>query len=57
MDSTYRPEAAGERERKRARTAKVDVSAVKLDTVALWKDWVAVLGLQFKGLRSLVDYY
>ncbi|CAE7814351.1 unnamed protein product [Symbiodinium sp. CCMP2456] len=53
LDSTHRPEASGERERKRARAVKVDVSAVKLDTVALWKDWVAVLGLQFKGLRKV----
>ena len=51
MDSTYRPEDPGERERKRARAAKVDVTALKLDNVALWKDWVAVLGLRFRGLR------
>ena len=54
IDSTYRPEDPGERERKRLKQEKVDMSAVKLDSVALWQDWVAVLGVHFKGLRILV---
>ncbi|CAE7335211.1 unnamed protein product [Symbiodinium sp. CCMP2592] len=53
IDSTYRPDDVGERERKRAKTASVTMTCVKLDSVALWQDWVAVLGLRFKGLRKV----
>ncbi|CAE7245870.1 unnamed protein product, partial [Symbiodinium sp. CCMP2592] len=39
IDSTYRPDDVGERERKRAKTASVTMTCVKLDSVALWQDW------------------
>ena len=55
MDSLARPENAGELERKRHKSdaARVDFQAYKLDQVAPWKEWVAMLGIRLKGLRSL----
>lgn len=51
MDSTFRPDSLAEQERKRARVAKVDAFAYKLDQMADWKTWHAVLGIRLKGLR------
>ena len=51
MDSTFRPDDVAEQERKRARVSKVDAFAYKLDQIADWKSWHAVLGIRLKGLR------
>ena len=55
MDSLARPDNATEAERKRRRRTSptVEFACYKLDQCAMWKEWVAVLGIRLKGLRNL----
>jgi hypothetical protein len=52
LDSSFRPEDEGERERKVNKAARVWVNCQKLDQVAQWKPWVANAGLVIRGLRA-----
>ena len=54
MDSSYRPESLSDQQRKQQKEIRVCSQAYKLDTVAKWKPWVAVLGVRLLGLRSLI---
>ena len=53
MDTMCRPNDPGEQARKKHKTHKVQATAAKLDEVADWKQWVSVVGLHLKGLRTL----
>ena len=55
--SSIRPTGQTWQERKRVKVPKVNVSAVKLDSVACWKSWVAMLGVRFKGLSFLAGMF
>ena len=52
LDSACQPDRAGERERKRHKTHKVEAAAEKLDECANWKPWAEVSGITVKGMRT-----
>ena len=56
LDTSCRPDAAGERARKQAKIHKVKAMAYKLDEVAGWKKWLQVVGVKIKGMRLLEHF-
>ncbi len=53
LDSSYRPEALSDLQRKQAKKIKVSSQSYKLDTVACWKNWVGMIGIRLLGLRLM----
>lgn len=54
LDTSGRPDGAGEQERKRLKHGpQLECHAYKLDETAMWHKWVAACGVRVKGLRSL----
>lgn len=52
LDSSGRPDWEAEQLRKQRKVPTVDCEAFKLDQVADWKAWAAMLGVRLKGLSS-----
>ena len=53
LDSTYRPDSLADLQRKQSKKIRVRTQAYKLDTVARWQDWVAVLGVPRNSMCKL----
>ena len=52
LDSMGRAGGEAEQLRKQQKVSRVDCEAYQLDEAAQWKDWVSMLGIRVKGLRS-----